>query len=132
ALMSISYSGVRGMKGVKETTVMYGDREVKIAVVSGLKNTSLLIDKIKSGVHYDFVEVMACPGGCVCGAGQPFAETKVRESRSKGLYAADKMCNIKFAEENPLMMSLYNGLLKGRVHELLHVDYSHSHGKEQE
>lgn len=132
ALISISYSGVRGMKGVKETSVMYGDREVKIAVVSGLKNASILIDKIKAGAHYDFVEVMACPGGCVCGAGQPFAETKVRESRSKGLYAADKMCNIKFAEENPLMMSLYNGLLKGRVHELLHVDYTHSHGKEQE
>ena len=130
ALMSIAFQGVRGMKGVKETNVIYGGKEVKIAIVSGLKNASDLIEKIKAGVHYDFVEVMACPGGCVCGAGQPFTQTKARESRGKGLYAADKLCNIKFAEENPLIMPLYQGILKGRVHELLHVDYLH--GKEHE
>lgn len=130
ALMSIAYQGVRGMKGVKETTVMYGDKEVKIAVVSGLKNASDLVEKIKAGEHYDFVEVMACPGGCVCGAGQPYAQTKVRENRGKGLYAADKLCNIKCSEENPLMMNLYNGVLKGRVHDLLHVDYLHGKGHE--
>jgi NADH-quinone oxidoreductase subunit G len=96
---------------------------VKIAVVSGLKNASRLIEKVKAGEHYDFIEVMACPGGCVCGAGQPFAQMKARENRGKGLYAADKLCNIKFSEENPLMDNLYNGILKGRVHELLHVDY---------
>lgn len=124
ALMSITYQGVRGMKGVKETTVQYGGIELKVAIVSGLKNAGDLIKRIKAGEHYDFVEVMACPGGCVCGAGQPFAETKVRENRGKGLYAADKLTNIKFAEENPLMMSLYSGILKGRVHELLHVEYT--------
>lgn len=129
ALMSIAYQGVRGMKGVKETTVKYGDSELKVAIVSGLKNASDLIERIKAGEHYDFVEVMACPGGCVCGAGQPFAETKVRENRGKGLYAADKLSSIKYSEENPLMISLYSGPLKGRVHELLHVDYIH--GKEQ-
>ena len=125
ALMSIAYQGVRGMKGVKETTVMYGDKEVKIAIVSGLKNASDLIDRMKAGEHYDFIEIMACPGGCVCGAGQPFAETKTRENRGKSLYAADKLCNIKFAEENPLLMTLYRGILQGRVHELLHVEYTH-------
>ncbi len=130
ALMSIAYQGVRGMKGVKETTVKYGEREVKIAVVSGLKNASDLIEKIKNGEHYDFVEVMACPGGCVSGAGQPFAQNRTRESRGRGLYAADKLSNIKCSEENPIMMTLYNGILKGRVHELLHVDYLH--GKEHE
>ncbi len=130
ALMSIAFQGVRGMKGVKETSVVYGGKEVKIAIVSGLKNASDLIEKIKAGEHYDFVEVMACPGGCVCGAGQPFTQSKARESRGKGLYAADKLCNIKFAEENPLIMPLYQGILKGRVHELLHVDYLH--GKEHE
>lgn len=125
ALMSIAYQGVRGMKGVKETIVPYGDKEVKIAVVSGLKNATDLIEKIKAGEHYDFVEIMACPGGCVCGAGQPFAQVKTRENRGKGLYAADKLCSIKCSEENPLMTTLYNGILKGRVHELLHVDYLH-------
>jgi NADH-quinone oxidoreductase subunit G len=124
ALMSIAYQGVRGMKGVKETTIMVGEKEVKIAIVSGLNNASELIEKIKNGEHYDFVEVMACPGGCVSGAGQPFGVASVKENRGKGLYSADKLCNIKRSEENPLMMSLYNGILKGRVHEFLHVEYT--------
>ncbi len=123
-LMSISYQGIRGMKGVKETSIMFGEKEVKIAIVSGLKNASDLIERIKSGEHYDFVEVMACPGGCVSGAGQPFAIESAKENRGKGLYSADKLCNIKRSEENPLMMPLYNGILKGRVHELLHVNYN--------
>lgn len=124
SLMSIAYQGVRGMKGVKETSIQFGEKEVKIAMVSGLKNASDLIERIKAGEHYDFVEVMACPGGCISGAGQPFAVASDKENRGKGLYSADKLCNIKRSEENPLMMSLYNGLLKGRVHELLHVHYT--------
>ena len=123
ALLSIAYQGVRGMEGVKEATIPFGDRELKIAVVSGLKNASDLIERIKNGEHYDFVEVMACPGGCVSGAGQPFASREEKEDRGKGLYAADKLSSIKRSEENPLMMSLYNGLLRGQVHQLLHVHY---------
>lgn len=123
ALMAISYTGVRGLEGVKETTIKYGDRDVRIAVVSGLGNASKLIERIKAGEHFDLVEVMACPGGCINGAGQPFIFSADREKRAGGLYAADKLCNIKRSEENPLMISLYNGILKGRVHELLHVDY---------
>lgn len=123
ALTAISYQGIRGMDGVKEAVVTYGDRVLKIAVVSGLKNTSDLIENIKAGAHYDFVEVMACPGGCVSGAGQPFVADDAKKQRGDGLYAADKMCSIKRSEENPLMMELYNGILTDRVHELLHADY---------
>ncbi len=123
SLRTISYQGVRGMEGVKETSILYGEREIKIAIVSGLKNASNLIESIKSGTHYDFVEVMACPGGCVSGAGQPFTSSYEKENRGRGLYTADKLSSIKRSEENPLMMSLYNGLLKGKVHELLHVHY---------
>ena len=129
ALMSIAYTGVRGMEGVKEARVMVGEKEVRIGVVSGLKNASDLIERIKAGEHFDFVEVMACPGGCVSGGGQPFASSAEKEKRGAGLYSADKLCNIKRSEENPLMMTLYNGILKGRVHELLHVHY---HGAKQE
>ena len=124
SLMSIKYKGVRGMDGIKTTTAFYGDRELKFAIVSGLKNASDLIDRIRNGEHYDLVEVMACPGGCVCGAGQPFKPRHEMEKRGQGLYSADKMCSIKRSEENPLMMSLYSGILKGRVHELLHVEYA--------
>ncbi len=122
-LMSIAYQGVRGMEGVKETSILVGNQEVKIAVVSGLRNAGELIKRIKNGETYHFVEVMACPGGCVSGAGQPFASAQMKENRGKGLYSADKLSNIKCSEENPLMMSLYNGVLKGRVHELLHTSY---------
>lgn len=125
ALMSMAYRGVRGMEGVKETSVSFGNRQVRIAVVSGLKNACSLIERIKAGERYDFVEVMACPGGCISGAGQPFAAKAEQEGRGRGLYSADRLSSIKRSEENPLMMSLYGGLLKGRVHELLHVDYAH-------
>lgn len=124
ALRAIAFNGVRGMEGLKETSVMYGDREVKIAMVSGMKNADRLIGCIKSGeAHYDFVEVMACPGGCVSGAGQPATEREEAARRGKSLYAAAKLCHIKRSEENPLILYLYEGLLKGREHELLHVKY---------
>ncbi len=123
ALVSIAYHGVRGMEGVKETTISVNGRDVKIAICSGLRNASELIERIKSGEHYDFVEVMACPGGCVSGAGQPFAHKNDKFARGNSLYSADRLCNIKRSEENPLMAALYNGILKGKVHEFLHVDY---------
>lgn len=109
---------------MKETTIPFGDKQLRIAVVSGLKNTTDLIERIKGGEHFDLVEVMACPDGCINGGGQPYATAEERSRRSEGLYAADKLCSIRRSEENPLMMSLYNGVLKGRVHELLHVDYT--------
>ncbi len=130
ALTAIAYKGVRGLDGVKEATINVGERTVRIAMVSGLKNVSDLIERIKGGERFDFVEVMACPGGCVSGAGQPFATHAVKKQRADGLYAADKLCSVKRSEENPLMMNLYNGLLRGRVHELLHVQYGkHSQGE---
>ncbi|MFT5873755.1 MAG: NADH-quinone oxidoreductase subunit G [Clostridium sp.] len=65
------------MEGVKETSITVDNRIIKIAVVSGLKNADKIVKKNQAGVaHYDFMEVMACPGGCICGAGQPFAKTE--------------------------------------------------------
>ncbi len=125
-LNAISFMGVRGFDGLKEATVEYGDTELKIAMVSGLANADALVRRIKSGeVHYDFVEVMACPGGCVCGAGQPniVSNTKFKDERAYGIYQADKMSNIKLSEENPILTRLYDGLLKDDSHKLLHVHY---------
>ncbi len=124
ALREVAYQGVRGMQGVKETRVTVGSTVLRIAIVSGLGNAAALVEKIKQGEHFDFVEVMACPGGCVSGAGQPYVNPGLKEKRGKGLYAADKQCSIKRSEENPVIIGLYGGLLKGRVHELLHVQYS--------
>lgn len=124
ALRSLAFNGVRGMEGLKETNITLGTREIKIAVVSGLKNADNLIKKINSGeAHYDFIEVMACPGGCISGAGQPFTKSDGKLKRSSGLYEADRMSSIKHSEQNPVMASLYSGLLKDKVHKLLHVKY---------
>jgi len=121
---ALAFETVRGMDGVKEAALTVGDREIKIAVVSGLKNADNVIKKIQSGeAHYDFVEVMACPGGCVSGAGQPFGKADIKEKRGAGLYQADKMTSINRADDNPLMQKLYAEILKDRAHELLHVHY---------
>lgn len=124
ALRAIAFTGVRGMEGVKEAAITVGDREIRIAVVSGLKNADDLVKQIQSGEkQYDFIEVMACPGGCICGAGQPVTDNEGRKNRSKGTYKADRMSNIKRSEDNPTITALYDGLLKGKTHELLHVHY---------
>lgn len=124
ALANISYCGVRGMEGVKEATIPYGDIEVKIAVVSGLANADKLIRKIQAGeAFYHLVEVMACPGGCVNGGGQPFGHSEVKFKRAEGLYEVDGESSIKRSEENAVATVLYQGLLKGKVHELLHISY---------
>ena len=123
ALRTLAFNGVRGLEGTKEITIEYCGKPLRIGVVSGLKNADKLIRSIKNGEHFDLVEVMACPNGCINGAGQPFTDRNGIKNRSDALYEADRMCTNKRSEENPLMMSLYNGLLKGKVHKLLHVDY---------
>ncbi|MEZ4358504.1 MAG: [FeFe] hydrogenase, group A [Eubacteriales bacterium] len=128
ALLAAAQTGVRGTDGIKELTLPYGTAKLHIAVVSGLANAESIIERINNGEHFDLVEIMACPGGCVCGAGQPFAVSSEKEQRAKGLYAADRVSSIRRSEENPLMMTLYEGLLKGKVHELLHVDYANKEG----
>ena len=78
--------------------------------------------KIESGeVHYDFVEVMACQGGCIAGAGQPFVVGRARAERSQGMYEADQLSNVRTSQGNPVTENLYNGLLAGEnAHRLLH------------
>ena len=123
-LAQITYTGVRGMDSVKEADIPFGDKTLKIAVVSGLGNAEAVLERIRSGeVHYDLVEVMACPGGCISGAGQPYISHRHRGKRGEGLYRADRISTIKRSQDNPLMKELYEGVMKGKVHELLHVDY---------
>lgn len=125
ALTEIRYSGVRGLEGIKTFSTMIGEKEVHVAVVSGLSNAEALIQLIESGEeHFDFVEVMACPTGCIGGAGQPEGFLADKEERAAGLYTADKSALVKRSDENPVVQQLYEtGLLKDRAHELLHVHY---------
>jgi len=122
-LTAIAESGVRGESGIREFSVPYNGLEVKICVASGLANARKVLEWVKSGEkEYHLIEVMACPGGCVMGGGQPIVNTKAKrvESRTKGLFAADSASAIKKSDENPLMELFYNGYFKGKAHDLLH------------
>ncbi len=122
-LLTVANAGQRGMEGIKEFNLTYGESELHIAVVSGLNNAEIILNRVKAGEHFDFIEVMACPGGCINGGGQPFAMSGEKNDRSKGLYEADRLLSVRRSEENPIVSALYDGILKGKVHELLHVDY---------
>ncbi len=124
-LLTIANCGQRGNDGIKEFEIPYGEKTLKIAVVSGLGNAEQVIERMKNGEHFDFIEIMACPGGCVSGGGQPFAGRDDQQNRSNGLYEADRLLSIRRSEENPLMTTLYSDIVKGKVHELLHVHYAH-------
>ena len=123
-----AFKNVRGMDGWKEATFDLAGTELKVAVVSGLGNARKLVEAVRKGeVSYDFVEVMACPGGCVGGGGQPFkdGEEKAGE-RAKKLYGLDKINDIRFSHENPAVKLTYSEYLDNplshRAHELLHTD----------
>lgn len=124
-LREIEYSGVRGLEGTKIAKISLGDKTLRVGVVNGLGNADTLIRKLQRGEEkLDFVEVMACPYGCIGGAGQPFGYRSVKEDRAQGMYKADKSAIVKRSCDNPTLINLYeNGILKERSHELLHVHY---------
>ncbi len=115
--------------GVVEAEVALGDAVVRAAVVSGLGNVRKLIEAIEHGrVHYDFVEVMACPGGCVGGGGQPIHDgQELAHERGENLYALDRNASIRFSHENPDIQKLYRDFmgrpLSHRSHLLLHTEH---------
>ncbi len=130
-LDEIAFTGVRGLEGVKEVKLPFGEPAedgdqptLSIAIVNGLKNTENLIQSIQAGeAYYDFVEVMACQGGCIAGAGQPFVIGRARPERSEGIYNADKMSNVRTSQANPVVEALYKdgAILSGHnAHRLLH------------
>lgn len=121
-LDAISFTGIRGVDGIKEASVDLNGREVKIAVVNGLHCAKELLDQMKDGeVHYDFVEVMACKRGCIAGGGQPVPiGPRTKKARLEGIYKIDSMAQIKLSNENPIVATVYNGILKGKEHKLLH------------
>ena len=123
---SIKKSGVRGDDGIKVLAYNYNGREIKAAVVNGLANADKVLQQIKNHeAEYDFVEVMACRRGCIMGGGQPVnAGPRTRKARMKGLYDTDVNTQIKKSNENPMILSLYDTLLKGKEHELLHRNFS--------
>ena len=123
-----AFSEVRGLDGWKEASFQVRDRKLKVAVVSGLGNARKLIEALEKGeVSYDFVEVMACPGGCAGGGGQPICDgQELAGERGARLYALDQSYDLRFSHENPAVQELYKSYLGAplshKAHELLHTE----------
>jgi NADH-quinone oxidoreductase subunit G len=127
-LKNIDFEQVRGLKGLKEGSVIINDMEIKVAVVHGLANARILLEKMKSGEEYHFVEFMACPGGCIGGGGQPLpTNEEILEKRMKAIYEIDSSKKIRKSHENPFIKKLYEEFLEEpgshKAHELLHTEY---------
>lgn len=133
-LKKLDFEAVRGEEGIKKATVKIGDNEVKVAVANGLANAQKIMEEIKSGkAEYQFVEIMACPGGCVMGGGQPIKTSKqrseydIRKLRAECLYDIDEKSTIRKSHENPIIKKLYKEFLEEpgshKAHELLHTTY---------
>ena len=133
-LEKLDFDEVRGTQGIKEATYNLAGNEVRVAVASGLANARKLLDMVKAGEKtYDFIEIMACPGGCVNGGGQPIQPASVRNvidiraARAAGLYQDDRNLPVRKSHENPDIKRIYDEYLEKpgshRAHEILHTHY---------
>lgn len=134
-LDKIAFKQVRGENGIKRAEIEIGDKKVKVAVAHGLANAQTIMEEIKSGkADYQFVEIMACPGGCITGGGQPIKSAKIQEEidvhkkRAEAMYSIDEKSVIRKSHENPVLIQIYNEFLgkpNGELaHKLLHTHYS--------
>lgn len=129
-LKKLEFTAVRGFEGIKEATVTINGRDIRLAVVHTLKNARKIMEQVKKGISpYDFIEVMACPGGCIGGGGQPIGTTNaIRQKRMAALYEIDKNMPLRKSHENPEIITLYKDFLgeplSEKAHELLHTTYT--------
>ena len=134
-LQKLEFEEIRGEKGIKKATVKIGDKDVKVAVAHGLKNARKIMEEIKNGTaDYSFVEVMACPGGCIMGGGQPIKNSKIRMTtdveakRAAAMYSIDERSTIRKSHENPVLKQIYKDYIgkpgEHKAHELLHTHYT--------
>ncbi len=134
-LEKVEFPEVRGIDGIKEATYKLGDLTLRVCVASGLSNCATVLDGVKSGERsYDFIEFMACPGGCVNGGGQPTQTadvlnfTDLKTLRASALYSEDEGKVLRKSHENPLVMKIYEEYLEGKpgshkAHHILHTSY---------
>ena len=129
-LDKVEFSMIRGMEGIREATIQIKDMEVKAAIASGLGNARKLLNKIRSGeANYHIIEIMACPGGCIDGGGQPYmhGNYEILKSRANALYEEDRSKTIRKSHENPAIIELYENYLEKPnseiAHKLLHTHY---------
>jgi NADH-quinone oxidoreductase subunit G len=127
-LENIDFDSVRGLDGIKKAEVEIGELKLKAAVAHGLGNARRVMEMIKEGEEFDFVEFMACPGGCMGGGGQPIScDDNVLEKRQLAIYRIDKEKKLRKSHENPYIKKLYDNYLEKpgseKAHRLLHTKY---------
>ena len=126
----LEFTEIRGFDNVKETSVEVGEHKIKLAVVNGISSAKVVLDAIERGeAHYDFIEVMACHGGCISGGGAPIPDNyDVRRRRMEGMYKFDTDSTLRKSHENSEVKALYENYLKDpcghKSHHLLHTTYS--------
>ena len=128
-LADIEFTGVRGFEGIKEAVVQVGDLPVKVAVAHGLGNARKLMEAIRAGeADYHFIEIMACPGGCIGGGGNPIKNWAKMQYRLEAVYQTDRSLPLRKSHDNPAVKRLYEEYLgepNGHLsHELLHTAYT--------
>jgi NADH-quinone oxidoreductase subunit G len=130
-IQEIDFTAVRGMQGIREATVKVGDMDIKVAVTSGLGNARQLLERIRKGeADYTAIEIMACPGGCLNGGGQPYihGDTRILEKRRQAIYKEDAGKGIRKSHQNPYIQRLYEEFLdepgSEKAHDLLHTHYT--------
>ncbi len=126
----VEFEEIRGLEGIREATVSVNGLDLKIGIANGLNNAKTLMEKIKNGeADYHAVEIMACPGGCINGGGQPYHDQTVEnlQKRAAGLYSEDKDKQIRLSHENKEIKQLYEDYLgkpgSHKAHELLHTEF---------
>lgn len=129
-LQNVNFTAVRGLQGVKEAQIDLGGKTLNVAASSGLGNARKILDNIKEGrSKYHVIEIMACPGGCINGGGQPYSDERqeVIQKRIQALYEVDEQKTLRKSHENPSIQKLYKEFLgepgSHKAHELLHTDY---------
>ena len=134
-LPKINFEQVRGGEGIKRATITIAGKPVSVVAASGLSNAKKILEEIKSGKsNYQFVEIMACPGGCIMGGGQPIKSSKIRSEvdvrklRADSLYSIDEKSTIRKSHENPVVKKIYDEFLEKpgsyRAEKLLHTKYT--------
>jgi NADP-reducing hydrogenase subunit HndD len=129
-LEKVEFHALRGMEGIRSATVDFDGLQLQIGIAHGLRNARKLLDDVKAGKsHYHAIEIMACPGGCIGGGGQPYhhGDSGVLSKRVAALYTEDERKSIRKSHENPSIVKLYEEYLdkpgSHRAHSLLHTEY---------
>lgn len=130
-LEKVEFEALRGMEGIKEAVIKIGERDLRVAVTHGLGNARKILEKIQAGEsNYDVIEIMACPGGCIGGGGQPYhhGNVEILKARANAIYQEDRSKPLRKSHENPAVVALYKDFMGEpygeKAHQLLHTNFT--------